>query len=96
MDKIHPYTGPKIRYYRKALGWALRDLERHSGVPFGLIGNYERRKTAVPYDQAARLAKALDVSLSTLWDLTPPPGTTAAARNLTKRRKRRASLKIVQ
>ena len=96
MCKIHPYTGPKIRYYRKALGWTLRDLERHSGVPFGLIGNYERRKTAVPYDQAARLAKALDVALDTLWDLTPPPGATSAGRARRKRRKRRGTLKIVQ
>ncbi len=73
MVKIHPYTGPKIRFYRKLQSLALRELARRSGVNWGLIGRYENRKTAPQYEKVGHIAKALDVPLEHLWDHTPPP-----------------------
>ncbi len=73
MVEIHPYTGPKIRFYRKLRGWSLRELADRSGVAHGLIANYERRDTSPQYGNCLHLAKALGIEVSVLWDLTPPP-----------------------
>ncbi len=73
MTEIHPHTGPKILFYRELRGLTLRELAKRSGVNHGLIGNYERRDTAPQYGNCLKLAKALGVSVSVLWDLTPPP-----------------------
>ena len=73
MAKIHPYTGPKIRFYRVLQRWPLRELGHRSGVDWGLIARYEKRKTAPQYEKVGDIAKALGVSLEHPWDHTPPP-----------------------
>ncbi len=79
MERIHPHTGPKIRFYRMLRGWSLRELERYSGVGWGLIGRYEKRQTAPQYEKTGLIAKALGVTLAHLWDHTPPPSPQALA-----------------
>ena len=89
MEKIHPHTGPKIRFYRLLRGWVLRDLEGHSGVDWGLIARYERRETAPQYEKCGRIARALGVTLEHLWDHTPPPSATPVLDRSSRKRKAR-------
>ena len=85
MEKIHPTIGPKIKYYRKLRGWSLRTLAEHTDMGWGLIGRYERRKTAPQYPNVLKLAKALGVSIEQLWDHSPPPNIPIPSKSPPKR-----------
>ena len=73
MAESHPYTGLKILYYRQHRGWTLRELEALTGIAHGLIATYERLESNPSYAKCLLLAKALGVSVSALWDVSPPP-----------------------
>ncbi len=98
MAKIHPHTGPKIRWYRKDYhGWTLDDLEERSGIPRRTINGYELRQVAPPYENCVIIAKALKVPFSLLWDMSQPPaGKPAVSAAEPRRRKSRGKLKIVR
>ena len=73
MAEIHPYTGLKILYYREHRGWTLRELEARTGITHSLIAQYERLESNPSYGKCLVLSKALGVSVSALWDVSPPP-----------------------
>jgi transcriptional regulator with XRE-family HTH domain len=59
----------RLREYRERLGWSQNQLHRVSEVPQSTISDIESGKTtAVTYETMAKLAKALEVSVSELGD----------------------------
>lgn len=73
MPEKHPYFGPKLWWYRNQRHLSQRALAKQAGVSWGLISAYERSATNPQYPKASRLAAALGIHVSTLWDHTPPP-----------------------
>jgi len=55
--------GEKLRYYRKKLGWTLRELEEKSGVAFNSISGYETNKVIPTRKTLEKLAQALNVDI---------------------------------
>lgn len=78
MPIIHPYTGPKIRFYRELRGLTLRQLGKLSGVHYRTIDGYELRHTTPNYEKVGRIAAALGVTLELLWDHSLPPASPAS------------------
>lgn len=63
----HAIVGQRIRHARKARGYTLVDLSRHSGVAVSTISKAERGEIALTYDKFAALAHALALDFGQLF-----------------------------
>jgi transcriptional regulator with XRE-family HTH domain len=73
MAEKHPYFGPKLKWYRDQRQLTQRALAKQAGVSWSLISAYERCEANPQYPTTSRIAEALGIHVSTLWDHTPPP-----------------------
>jgi transcriptional regulator with XRE-family HTH domain len=64
-------VGKTIQQLRLEKGLSQSGLARLAGVPFRSLQNYEQGHRATPLEAAAKLAKALGVSLDVLAGLKP-------------------------
>lgn len=60
--------GDRVRALRKARGYSQEDLADHADLHRTYIGSIERGEQNVSIDNIARIAKALKVSISELFD----------------------------
>lgn len=58
----------KIAYFRERAGLSQRQLAEKAGVSPGAIGQYETKKSKPSIDTLFRLATALNVTVSELFD----------------------------
>ncbi len=65
--------GGKLKYYRKRLGWTLRELEKKSGVAFNSISGYERNKVIPTRKTLEKLAQALGVPIEEFLQIEEGP-----------------------
>src|SRR5438067_2025271 len=66
-------VGTRLQQLRQGKGLSQSALAGLAGVPFRSLQNYEQGHRATPLEAAAKLAKALGVSIDVLAGLTEPP-----------------------
>lgn len=75
MSELARIIGQRIRNYRTARGWSQEKLAEHSGLHGTYIGQLERGEKNATLESIERIAAALDVPLSTLFEKLGAPGT---------------------
>jgi len=60
----------RIQEFRLAKGLSQSQLAKAAGIPFRSLQNYEQGHRPTPLEKAAKLAKALGVSLDDLAGIT--------------------------
>ena len=73
-DPIPPTLGADLRALRRARGLTLGDLAREIGRSVGWLSQVERDLSTPSIDDLRGLARTLDVSVSSLFRATAPPG----------------------
>jgi len=68
MSEIAKSVGQRIRNYRTRLGWSQEKLAELSGCHSTYIGQLERGEKNATLESIEKIAAALDVSLSTLFE----------------------------
>lgn len=68
--KVSPTAPPheQLTYYRQIRGFSKEELGALIGVPMGEIVNYEKRSQEIYYEQAEKLAEALNIDVELLLD----------------------------
>lgn len=68
--KVSPTAPPheQLTYYRQVRGFSKEELGALIGVPMGEIVNYEKRSQEIYYEQAEKLAEALNIDVELLLD----------------------------
>ena len=68
--KVSPTAPPheQLAYYRQIRGFSKEELGAMIDVPMGEIVNYEKRSQEIYYEQAEKLAKALNIDVELLLD----------------------------
>jgi transcriptional regulator with XRE-family HTH domain len=83
--------GARLKRVREGAGMSQSQLAAAAGVPIGTLRNWEQDRRVPLLDTAARVAKALRVSLDELAGgdaATPAPAPLPAAKPAPRRRKR--------
>ena len=70
---MHPTFGLKVKWWREDRGLKGAELARRARVSPSLISAYENQFTNPRYVSACKVAKALRIHVSALWDHTPAP-----------------------
>lgn len=65
-DEVRRALGKRIRTARVACGWTQRQLASVAGMHPAYIGSVERGERNIGFDNLARIAEALEVSLAVL------------------------------
>lgn len=68
MSRIAKIIGQRIRNYRTALGWSQEKLAELSGCHPTYIGQVERGEKNATVESIEKIATALNISLSTLFE----------------------------
>ena len=79
--------GVRLQCLRQAAGLSQSGLAKAAGVPIGTLRNWEQGRRVPLLDTAARVAKALGVSLDALTEDAAPVGPEAPAATKGKKRK---------
>lgn len=69
----HPTLGANLYWWRLTRRLSHRELAQRAAVAYRSIGAWEDSVQDPTYDQALRLAKALEIPVQYFWDHLHPP-----------------------
>ena len=83
--------GAKVKAFRTAKKYTLKQLSEESGLSIGFLSQLERGLSSIAIDSLAKLADILGVSLSAFFDSTEDLRSAAASSVTVPRSARRSS-----
>lgn len=70
---VHPTLGRNLRWYRDQRGITGPELAHRAQISKGFLSDLEQGKANVGYEVACRIAAALGIHVSLIWDHREPP-----------------------
>ncbi len=95
-ERRHPTLGGNLYWWRLTRRLSHRELGARAGLAYRSVGAWETGERDPSYDEACRLAEALEIPVQYLWDHVPAPLSPPPPLELGRKPKRHAKVQVTR